>query len=79
MGLTFNVFSQTGVYVRKPDLTDGNKLKWTITLNADGTFLYHFLETFLLHPQETQKNIFMVKALGSMKESKFYFIANHQN
>jgi len=42
---TLNVFSQAGVYTRgsenpRPDHTI---IKWTITLNQDNTFLYHFL------------------------------------
>jgi hypothetical protein len=43
---TFYSFGQSeiyaGDYTRKPELTDGNNLKWTLTLNTDGTFLYNF-------------------------------------
>jgi hypothetical protein len=40
-----HVFSQAGVYVidHTNDRIDGTKTKWTLTLNEDGTFLYHFL------------------------------------
>ncbi len=41
--VNFNVFSQSGIYVREPNLSDGTKIKWTLTLEEDGTFLYHFL------------------------------------
>lgn len=43
--LVFNVFiaaAQAGLYVNTPNLTDGNKIKWTVDLKADGTFTYHF-------------------------------------
>jgi len=38
-----NLFAQSGVYVNEPKNFDGTKVKWTLTLNEDGTFLYHFL------------------------------------
>ena len=43
--VTFNVFSQAGVYTRgsSDSREDGTIIKWTITLNQDSTFLYHFL------------------------------------
>lgn len=37
------MFAQAGVYVNEPLLNDGTKIKWTLSLNTDGTFLYHFL------------------------------------
>lgn len=39
---SLSVFAQSGVYTREPKHTDGTKMKWTLTLNDDGTFLYHF-------------------------------------
>lgn len=38
----FNVFAQSGVYIKEPNSNDGTKLKWTLSLLDDGTFLYHF-------------------------------------
>ncbi len=42
---SFNVFSQAGVYTRgaSDPREDGTISKWTITLNQDSTFLYHYL------------------------------------
>lgn len=40
--VSFNMFSQSGTYVREPKLNDGSIIKWTLSLNEDGTFLYHF-------------------------------------
>ncbi|WP_136482524.1 copper resistance protein NlpE N-terminal domain-containing protein [Cognatitamlana onchidii] len=42
---TLHVFSQAGVYNRGSEepREDGTIIQWTITLNQDGTFLYHFL------------------------------------
>lgn len=37
-----HAFAQSGVYVKEPKLSDGTKVKWTLTLDEDGTFLYHF-------------------------------------
>jgi hypothetical protein len=36
------MFAQSGVYVKEPINIDGTKIKWTLTLDEDGTFLYHF-------------------------------------
>ena len=38
-----SVFSQSGIYVYEPKNSEGTIIKWTLTLNEDGTFLYHFL------------------------------------
>lgn len=40
---SINLFAQSGVYVKEPINNDGTKIKWTLELNSDGTFLYHFL------------------------------------
>ena len=37
------MIAQSGVYVNEPKNYDGTKIKWTLTLNEDGTFIYHFL------------------------------------
>ena len=39
---SLSVFAQAGVYIRECKNTDGTKMKWTLTLNDDGVFLYHF-------------------------------------
>jgi len=36
-------FSQSGIYTMGNPSSDGTIVKWTLTLNPDGTFLYHFL------------------------------------
>lgn len=38
-----NAFAQSGVYINEPKNSDGTKIKWKLTLEEDGTFLYHFL------------------------------------
>lgn len=40
-----NIFAQVGVYLRGrySNAVDGTIIKWTLSLNTDGTFLYHFL------------------------------------
>lgn len=38
-----NMIAQSGVYVNEPKNSDGTKIKWKLTLNEDGTFIYHFL------------------------------------
>jgi hypothetical protein len=51
-----NLFSQVGTYTsRKPHLgADGTIIKWTLSLNQDGTFLYHFLRDIVgeMNPEE---------------------------
>lgn len=37
-----NMSAQSGVYIKEPINIDGTKVKWTLTLDEDGTFLYHF-------------------------------------
>ncbi len=41
--ICINMFAQSGVYVKEPINNDGTKIKWTLSLHPDGTFLYHFL------------------------------------
>ncbi len=46
LGLLFTsiyAFSQVGTYIHHPKNNDGTVIKWTLNLNADGTFQYHFL------------------------------------
>lgn len=52
--LNLSVFGQSGVYGKEPKLTDGNKIKWTLSINQDGTFLYHFFRDLAgeLNPEE---------------------------
>ncbi|MDP5158510.1 MAG: hypothetical protein NWQ07_08040 [Flaviramulus sp.] len=42
--ISSHVFTQAGVYIidNNHKHSDGTKLNWTLTLNEDGTFLYHF-------------------------------------
>ncbi len=51
---SLNLFGQSGTYVREPNLVDGTKIKWTLTLNPDGTFLYNFFRDVVgeLNPEE---------------------------
>lgn len=37
------VLAQSGVYVLEPKHINDVKIKWTLSLNEDGTFLYHFI------------------------------------
>ena len=37
-----NTLAQSGMYSREPKSVDGTEIKWTLSLNIDGTFLYHF-------------------------------------
>ena len=39
---SFQMFCQSRVYIRDLQYTDGDKMKWTLSLNEDGTFLYRF-------------------------------------
>lgn len=37
-----NTLAQSGTYIREPKSVDSTKIKWALSLNIDGTFLYHF-------------------------------------
>lgn len=39
---SLDLFCQSGTYIRASCLIDDNKIKWTLSLNEDGTFLYRF-------------------------------------
>ncbi|WP_372754871.1 hypothetical protein [Mariniflexile sp.] len=39
---SMNIFGQSGVYVYGHPKDVEKSLKWTLSLNEDGTFLYHF-------------------------------------
>uniref|UniRef100_UPI0040484997 hypothetical protein n=1 Tax=Mariniflexile sp. TaxID=1979402 RepID=UPI0040484997 len=77
---SFATFAQSesfvGNYTRIPNLADGTKMKWTLSLNADGTFLYNFYRDIAgkMNPAEN----FYGK--GSWKAEKYvvYFFANKE-
>ncbi|WP_445736375.1 hypothetical protein [Mariniflexile sp.] len=73
---SFATFAQSesfvGNYTRIPNLADGTKMKWTLSLNADGTFLYNFYRDIAgkMNPAEN----FMAKVLGKQKSMLFTFL-----
>lgn len=55
----YSVWAQSGVYVYEPKHTDGTKLKWTLNLEEDGTFIYHFLRDLsVVSKANTEENIY---------------------
>lgn len=74
LSFSFNVFSQAGIYSRNPKASNGTKIFWTLTLNQDGTFLYHFFRDISgeANPEEN----FYGKGTWVSKGKLVYFYAN---
>lgn len=71
-----NVFSQTGVYVidHTKGGIDGAKTKWTLTLNKDGTFLYHFLRDIsAVSKLNTEENFYGKGTWKAEKNLVFFY------
>lgn len=77
--VTLNVFSQAGVYTRGSEdpKVDGTIFKFTITLNQDGTFLYHFLRDLagVGNPEEH----FYGKGTWKKEEKVIMFFSNKED
>ncbi|SFZ89959.1 NlpE N-terminal domain-containing protein [Flaviramulus basaltis] len=71
---SLSLFAQTGVYTLEPQNTDGTKIKWTLSLNSDGTFIYHFFRDIVgeRNPEEN----FYGKGTWESKGKLVYFFAN---
>ena len=54
-----NVFAKSGVYAIEPKNSDDTIVKWTLTLNEDRTFLYHFLRDIsAISKANTEENFY---------------------
>lgn len=75
------VTAQSGVYIidHTQDMVDNTKTKWTLTLNEDGTFRYHFLRDLsAVSKANTEENFY---GKGSWKADKniVFFYSDKKN
>ena len=67
---TIKGFAQSGIYTRGTTTpkADGTIIKWTVSLNQNGTFLYHFLRDIVgeMNPEENFYGKGTWKAVGKI-------------
>jgi len=72
------VFAQSGVYVNEPKNFDGTIIKWTLTLNEDGTFLYHFLRDLSAISKPNKEENFYGKGTWKSKKNLVFLSSNKE-
>lgn len=75
-----HVFAQSGVYVidNNDKRTDGTIFKWTLTLNEDGTFLYHFLRDLSAISKPNKEENFYGKGTWKTEKNLVFFSSNKE-
>ncbi|XMO87812.1 hypothetical protein AAFN75_05870 [Algibacter sp. AS12] len=73
LSFTCLVFSQSGTYKREPKHTDGTKIKWTLKLKEDGSFLYHFLRDLSTISKENKEENFYGKGTWKHEGNQILF------
>lgn len=78
--LCTHVFAQSGVYVidNNDKRTDGTIFKWTLTLNEDGTFLYHFLRDLSAISKPNKEENFYGKGTWKTEKNLVFFSSNKE-
>tara|TARA_R110001583_G_scaffold116607_2_gene267389 strand:- start:1025 stop:1426 length:402 start_codon:yes stop_codon:yes gene_type:complete len=74
------LFAQSGVYVidNNDKHTDGTILKWTLTLNNDGTFLYHFLRDLSAISKLNKEENFYGKGTWKVEKNLIFFSSDKE-
>jgi hypothetical protein len=72
------VFAQSGVYVNEPKNFDGTIIKWTLTLNEDGTFLYHFLRDLSAISKPNKEENFYGKGTWKAEKNLVFLSSNKE-
>jgi len=73
-----HVFAQSGVYVNEPKNIDGTIVKWTLTLNNDGSFLYHFLRDLSAISKPNKEENFYGKGTWKTEKNLVFLSANKE-
>jgi hypothetical protein len=75
-----HVFAQSGVYVidNNDKRTDGTIFKWTLTLNEDGTFLYHFLRDLSAISKPNKEENFYGKGTWKAEKNLVFFSSDKE-
>lgn len=70
-----HLFAQSGVYIidHTQDRVDNTKTKWTLTLNEDGTFLYHFLRDLSAVSKANTEENFYGKGTWKAEKNLVFF------
>jgi len=71
--------AQSGVYVNEPKNTDGTIVKWTLTLNEDGTFLYHFLRDLSAISKPNKEENYYGKGTWVLEGKSVIFFSNESD
>src|SRR5690606_39099639 len=74
-----NMYAQSGVYVNEPKNTDGTIVKWTLTLNEDGTFLYHFLRDLSAISKPNKEENFYGKGTWVLEGKSVVFFSSESD
>ncbi|MFD0990631.1 hypothetical protein ACFQ1R_11025 [Mariniflexile jejuense] len=77
--ICIKVSAQSGVYVL--DYTqnaDGTKIKWTLSLNQDGTFLYHFLRDLSAVSKANTEENFYGKGIWTVDKNLIFLTTNKE-
>jgi len=77
-----SLFAQSGVYVidnndKRAD-GDGTIMKWTLTLNEDGTFLYHFLRDLSAISKPNREENFYGKGTWKTEKNLVFFSSDKE-
>ena len=75
-----NIFAQSGVYVidHTNDNIDGTKTKWTLSLEEDGTFLYHFLRDLSAVSKANTEENFYGKGTWKAEKNLIFFYSDKE-
>lgn len=75
-----NVLAQSGVYVidNNDKRIDGTIFKWTLTLNEDGTFLYHFLRDLSAISKPNKEENFYGKGTWTAEKNLVFFSSDKE-
>ena len=76
--LTFNLtlFAQSGIYKLEINNKDQTVVKWTLTLNEDGAFLYHFFRDISAVSKSSNEVNFYGKGTWVLDGKLFKFRCN---
>ena len=72
------VFAQSGVYALEPKNSDGTIIKWTLTLNDDGTFSYNFLRDLSAISKPNKKENFYGKGTWKAEKNLVFLSSNKE-
>ena len=81
INFALNVFSQSGIYTSRMPHTavDGTIIKWTLNLNEDGTFLYHFLRDLSAISKANTEENYYTKGTWKLEGKSVVFFSKEKD